>query len=104
MSGKRHDRPSDFGLIRRTRDYFMVSLKGVVKDPDLLGAWKRFYEWYDPIIRRFAVSYGMRGETLEDVVQAAWEVVIRDLPGFDCDPSNGKFRPCRPWLFARTCC
>lgn len=98
MVSKRHKRPSDFVLIKSTRDYFIASLTGKVRDPELVAAWRRFYEWYDPIIRRFAVSCGMRGETLEDVVQSAWEVIIRDLQGFDCDPSKGKFRA---WLFSR---
>ncbi|MBI2481462.1 MAG: sigma-70 family RNA polymerase sigma factor [Planctomycetia bacterium] len=98
MTRKLRDRPSDFVLIRNTRDYFVASVKDVVKDPNLVAAWRKFYAWYVPLIRRFAVSCGIHGEALEDVVQTAWEVVIRDLRGFDCDPSKGKFRA---WLFLR---
>ncbi|MBI2480695.1 MAG: sigma-70 family RNA polymerase sigma factor [Planctomycetia bacterium] len=98
MASSKYRRPSDMILIQTTRDFFRASLKGKVDDPQLLGAWRRFYEWYDPLIRRFAVSCGMRGGTLDDVVQSAWTIVIRDLEKFDCDPSRGSFRA---WLYAR---
>ena len=95
---ERHKRPSDFVLINRTQDFFLSSLKGKVTDPKLRAAWRRFHQLYDPIIRRYVVSCGIRGEVLEDVVQTAWALVIRDLRRFDCDPSKGSFRA---WLFVR---
>lgn len=98
MARSKDRRPSDFVLIHTTRDFFRESLKGKVDDPQLLAAWHRFYEWYDPLIRRFALSCGARREALEDFTQAAWTVVIRELRDFDCDPSKGSFRA---WLFTR---
>jgi RNA polymerase sigma-70 factor (ECF subfamily) len=99
MASRKDRRPSDFVLIHTTRDFFRQSLQGKVEDPQLLAAWRKFYAWYDPLIRRFALSRGVRrGEALEDLVQSVWIIVIRDLKNFDCDPSKGSFRA---WLFSR---
>lgn len=94
----RRDRPTDYVLIHRTQDFFLMSLKGKVTDPKLRAAWREFHRFYDPIIRRCAVSCGIQGRELEDVMQTAWALVIKDLRSFKCDPSQGKFRD---WLFAR---
>jgi len=98
MVRQQNNRPSDFVLINRTQDFFLESLQGKVTDPKLLGAWREFHKLYDPVIRRYVMSCGMQGEFLEDVVQTAWALVIRELQRFDCDPRKGSFRA---WLFAR---
>ncbi|MBI2480886.1 MAG: sigma-70 family RNA polymerase sigma factor, partial [Planctomycetia bacterium] len=98
MNQKRPRPPSDFVLIKNTKTYFIESLAGKVTDPKLFAAWQCFYRLYDPIIRRFAISCGIRRNLLDEVVPDAWEIVVRALPDFDCDPTHGRFRP---WLFAR---
>ncbi|MBI2477242.1 MAG: sigma-70 family RNA polymerase sigma factor, partial [Planctomycetia bacterium] len=98
MAVNRYRRPSDYVLIGTTQEFFLKSLEGKVDDPVLLQAWRKFFRRYDPLIRRFATSRGIRGQSLEDVVQNAWAIIIRDLREFVCDPSKGRFRT---WLFVR---
>jgi RNA polymerase sigma-70 factor (ECF subfamily) len=98
MPGNRKKDRTDFVLLANTRDYFIESTKGKVVDPKLLLAWRRFHQLYHPVIKRIAMSCGIRGSLLDDVMQIAWENVIRDLRDFECDPSKGSFRS---WLFTR---
>lgn len=98
MAVDRYRRPSDYVLIETTQDFVLRSMEGKVSDPMLLTAWRKFYRRYNPIIRRFATSCGMRGEAVDDVAQNTWAIVVRDLGEFVCDPLRGKFRS---WLFTR---
>jgi len=60
----------------------------------LKNAWDEFYQTYDPVIRRFAVSCGT--PDVEDSVQQVWLAVHTHLRDFRYDPEGARFTT---WLY-----
>jgi RNA polymerase sigma-70 factor (ECF subfamily) len=60
------------------------------------AAWEEFFELYNEILRRFAVSLRLPDDEADDLVQEVWGDVIRLLPKFEYDRAKGGFRR---WLY-----
>lgn len=63
------------------------------------GCWQRFYERYDPLIRRVVRSSLRRGPSdadAEDCIQEVWAELITKLAELDYDPRRGQLSS---WLF-----
>lgn len=58
--------------------------------------WDEFFELYYVLIGRFCRKQHCPEELLDDVVYQVWDYVLKKLPGFEYDPSKGRFRS---WLF-----
>jgi hypothetical protein len=63
----------------------------------LRRAWEQFYDAYAPLIRRFAVTCGVRDVDLDDCVQQVLTEVIGSLGSFHHDSERAQFRS---WLYA----
>ena len=84
-------------MINMTQEFLQERLRGVAPDSLLVHAWQEFYEFYNEIIRRFALSSSLPKSEVDDCVQEVWCTVVEELPNFDYDPHRGRFRS---WLYA----
>ena len=57
--------------------------------------WERFVRLFTPLLRRWAVRFGVTDSSIEDVLQELFVVLIRKLPEFRHDPT----RSFRAWLW-----
>jgi len=64
--------------------------------PQEVAAWRRFYEWCDPMIRRFVRIYVRTASDTDDCTQEVWVRLITRLTTFDYDPARGAFSS---WLY-----
>ena len=64
-------------------------------DQPVAGDWERFVRLFTPLLRRWAVRFGVRDSSVEDLLQELFVVLIRKLPEFRYDPS----RSFRAWLW-----
>lgn len=56
------------------------------------AAWNEFCERYGDLIRGFARRRGLQPADCDDVVQDVLLALTTSMPGFQYDPSKGKFR------------
>lgn len=56
------------------------------------AAWSEFHERYGELIRSFARRRGLQAADCDDVLQEVLVSLNRSMPGFEYDPSRGKFR------------
>jgi RNA polymerase sigma-70 factor, ECF subfamily len=84
--------PSD---VEETRRSLLLRVKDIYDQE----SWRQFVVAYSPIMRRYLHSVGVEAQDAEDVTQEVLESLLRRLPGFDYQPSKGKFRS---WLYAVT--
>ena len=56
------------------------------------AAWQRFFDLYAGFIFSIARSKGLKPEDADDIVQIVFTDLARNLPTFQYDRSNGKFR------------
>jgi len=75
-------------LTRSTNISFLVKLKDGV-DP---AAWFEFERRYGDLIRNVAMRRGLQPADCDDVVQEVMLALTRSMPGFEYDPSRGRFR------------
>jgi RNA polymerase sigma-70 factor (ECF subfamily) len=66
------------------------------------AAWKEFHERYNDLLRGFAYRYGLQQADCDDIVQEVLLALSRTMPGFEYDPSRGKFRSYLKTLTIRT--
>jgi len=59
-------------------------------------AWEEFFELYNEILWRFAMSLKLPDDEADELVQEVWGDVIRLLPKFEYDRAKGGFRR---WLY-----
>ena len=59
------------------------------------GDWERFVRLFTPLLRRWAVRFGVSDSSVEDLLQELFVLLIRKLPEFRYDPS----RSFRAWLW-----
>lgn len=59
------------------------------------GDWERFVRLFTPLLRRWAMRFGATDDSIEDLLQDLFVVLIRKLPEFRYDPS----RSFRAWLW-----
>jgi RNA polymerase sigma factor (sigma-70 family) len=55
-------------------------------------AWREFHDRYGELIRGFALSRGLQPSDCEDIMQDVLLSLTKAMPGFQYDPSKGKFR------------
>src|SRR5690348_10326975 len=66
-----------------------------IRDPQDYEAWYEFYNRYEPIIHRVALSRGLSDSEAQDVVQETMLSVKNKIGQFEYDPVKGKFKS---WL------
>ncbi len=68
-------------------------------DPD---AWREFNQRYAELIRTFARRQGMQPADCDDLAQDVLMGLTKTMPGFEYDPSRGKFRSFLKTVVMRT--
>ena len=64
-------------------------------DQPRTGDWERFVRLFTPLLRRWAVRFGVNDSSVEDLLQELFVLLIRKFPEFRHDPS----RSFRAWLW-----
>lgn len=72
-----------------------VTLLHRLCDRPVPGDWERFVRLFTPLLRRWAVRFGVPDNSVEDLLQELFVLLIRKLPEFRHDPS----RSFRAWLW-----
>ena len=86
----------DDALIRTVQLYLRRRAERSAAAANDSSGWNRFYELYDPLVRRVARSWGLPDADLDDCVQEVWTELIAQIPKLDYDAARGRFRS---WLF-----
>lgn len=55
-------------------------------------AWAEFVSYYEEYLKRVLAKYGLTPEEVHDFVQSTLLIIWKKLPGFQYDPSKGRFR------------
>jgi RNA polymerase sigma-70 factor (ECF subfamily) len=66
-----------------------------IKNPRDTQAWAEFYDFYAPLLYRYARARGLGHEDAEDVRSTCYEAIVRQIPHFDYDRAKGGFKA---WL------
>jgi RNA polymerase sigma-70 factor, ECF subfamily len=82
-SGKDDDR-SEF----RTN----LSLIKSVRDRSDVESWRRFHEFYSPLLMRYLRRLGLEEDRANDLVQDIFVRLVQALPTFELDSKKGRFR------------
>jgi len=69
-------------LLGQTQEYLRCAFQRLAPDSLLAAAWDEFYRVYNGILRRFAISRGLRGSDVDDCLQEVWIEVSRSLSEF----------------------
>jgi len=69
-----------------------VSLIARVRDPRDVESWREFYEFYQPLLRRYMRNLGLEEHTANDVIQDVFVRLLQALPTFELDGKRGRFR------------
>ena len=56
------------------------------------AAWDRFFNIYDPFVRRSVAAWHLQPGDAEECVQMTWVEIVRKLPDLKFDPRLGTFR------------
>lgn len=72
-----------------------LSLLARVRQSDDSQSWNRLVEIYEPLMRRWLLSYEVQDADAADLMQDVFEVVARELPSFEHSEHAGAFRS---WL------
>jgi RNA polymerase sigma-70 factor (ECF subfamily) len=86
-------------LLQQTQAYLECCSLRLKPNSKLLAAWERFYQIYDPLIRRFVAAFRVLEDSRDDCVQQVWTELVRKLRGFRYDARRGLFRS---WLYRIT--
>jgi RNA polymerase sigma factor (sigma-70 family) len=70
------------------------TLLGQVSDWGDDGAWARFREKYDPLLRRWCRGHGLDDDSIDEVCQRVWIELADRMKSFQYDPN----RTFRGWL------
>lgn len=65
-------------------------------DRKMSDAWEQFFAVYNGLLHKFALRLDCPNDIVEDVVAAVWGDLLRCLPSFEYDRSQGGFRR---WLY-----
>lgn len=76
-------------MIGQTTHISLLARLGEGADP---LAWAEFCHRYGELIRNFARSRNLQPADCDDVLQDVLMALTRSMPGFEYDPSRGKFR------------
>lgn len=69
-----------------------------VRDPHH-PRWHEFFRVYDPLVRTYLRSKGLRGEDVEEVTQVVFAKLAQAMPDFEFDRQRSRFRT---WLWRVT--
>lgn len=86
----------DARLLHDVQEYLKFSACTVGISEQLERSWQRFYEAYDPAIRRSISRYKLSRMDLDECTQEVWIKLIKTLRNFEYQPSRCKFDS---WLF-----
>ena len=89
-------RDGDLELVEQAQSYLRSKANGELIDRRYEVAWNRFYEKYDPMVRRYVGTIAGEQLTADDCVQEVWVELIEQLYRFRYDPSRGRFST---WLY-----
>ncbi len=73
-------------------DSTRVSLLERIRDAGDRRAWDEFDAMYRPMLKRFALSRGLREADADDVVQHCMAAVHQHINSFEYDPARGRFK------------
>jgi RNA polymerase sigma factor (sigma-70 family) len=82
-------------LLSRFRCCLVGRAAGEALTSDIENAATEFWEFYNPILRRFLLRLAPRG-LADDIHSAIWTGICEQLPRFEYDPKKGRFRS---WLY-----
>src|SRR5690348_7082667 len=83
-------------LLGWTQEYLRSLLEQGHSDSVLAVAWDEFYRIYDDLMRRFAISRGLRGADVDDCLQAVWMELASHLTNFERPAERSGLRS---WLY-----
>ncbi|MFI5459514.1 MAG: RNA polymerase sigma factor [Isosphaerales bacterium] len=69
-----------------------ISLIARVRDRTDAEGWREFYQFYQPLLRRYMRSLGLEEHTANDVIQDVFVRLLQSLPTFELDGKRGRFR------------
>ena len=95
--GHEPHRQTSLPLLEDAKAYLRLLLDEKAPDTALTLAWGHFYNVYDDLIRRFAISRGIPHSEIDDCVQEVWSEVVTRLVEFDRAPDRPGLRA---WLYA----
>jgi RNA polymerase sigma-70 factor (ECF subfamily) len=78
------DDPSEF--------HTSLSLIARVRDRTDFESWRRFYQFYQPLLMRYLRRLGLEENTATDVIQDVFVRLLQSLPNFELDSQKGRFR------------
>ena len=69
-----------------------ISLIKSVRDPSDTESWRKFYQFYAPLLTRYLKRLGLEENTANDVIQDVFIRLLQALPTFELDNKRGRFR------------
>jgi RNA polymerase sigma factor (sigma-70 family) len=69
-----------------------LSLIKNVRDPSDAESWRRFHDFYAPLLMRYLRRLGLEEDRANDLVQDVFVRLLQTLPGFELDSKRGRFR------------
>ncbi len=81
---------TDMFVLNSSQEYLQALCERNAPDSLLAEAWEEFYRVYSDLIRRFAITQGLRDADLDDCVQDVWNTVATSLFFKNC--RSGRWR------------
>ena len=69
-----------------------LSLIKSVRDPADTESWRKFHDFYAPLLRRYLKRLGLEENSANDVFQDVFVRLLQNLPTFELDKQRGRFR------------
>jgi RNA polymerase sigma-70 factor (ECF subfamily) len=69
-----------------------ISLIKSVRDPADTESWRKFHDFYEPLLRRYLKRLGLEENAANDVFQDVFVRLLQSLPTFELDKQRGRFR------------
>jgi RNA polymerase sigma-70 factor (ECF subfamily) len=69
-----------------------VSLLKSVRDPADTESWRKFHDFYAPLLKRYLKRLGLEENAANDVFQDVFVRLVQSLPTFELDKQRGRFR------------
>ena len=63
-----------------------------VRDPADTESWRKFHDFYAPLLRRYLKRLGLEENAANDVFQDVFLRLLQNLPTFELDKQRGRFR------------
>jgi RNA polymerase sigma factor (sigma-70 family) len=69
-----------------------LSLIASVRDPSDTESWRKFYQFYAPLLTRYLKRLGLEENFANDLSQDVFVRLLQGLPSFKFDSKRGRFR------------